>query len=351
MSDNIFDIEVQPLSAWSPSGDKPLIIAGPCSAETESQTLTTAKSLCGHVNIFRAGIWKPRTDPDSFKGVGEEALKWLQRVKNDYSLPCATEVLSPAQVELALKYQVDYLWLGARTTINPFVVEEIAAALKGVDIPVFVKNPLSPDLSVWVGAIRRLNKNGIKKIAAVHRGFNSLYAAPLRNDPIWNIPIKLKCMYPSLPLLCDPSHIAGDVKFVDAIIRKAISLDMTGLMVEVHANPETALSDSRQQLTPDRFLTILSHISDYITKPLYKNEVAEDTPEIKQLEYLRSLISTFDENLLNTVSQRLHTVEEIGTIKEKLNMPALNVSRWNQFITDLMELIHRESLELQNKSN
>lgn len=175
-------------------------------------------------------------------------------------------------------------------------------------------------------------------------------------------------MYPSLPLLCDPSHIAGDVKFVDAIIRKAISLDMTGLMVEVHANPETALSDSRQQLTPDRFLTILSHISDYITKPLYKNEVAEDTPEIKQLEYLRSLISTFDENLLNTVSQRLHTVEEIGTIKEKLNMPALNVSRWNQvmesclargkelglseqFITDLMELIHRESLELQNKSN
>ena len=241
--------DFMPLGIWLDKFEHPLIISGPCSAENEDQIITLAKALneIKHVRIFRAGIWKPRTRPHSFQGVGDEALKWMQRVKEETQLLTAVEVASPQHVEACLKYGIDILWIGARTTVNPFYVQDITDALKGTDIPVLVKNPINPDLDLWLGAIERLLMSGLKKIIAVHRGFNTYEKTPYRNNPIWEIPLELKRIYPQLPIICDPSHITGNRSFINDISQKAFNLDMCGLMIETHLTPHSAITDSFQQ--------------------------------------------------------------------------------------------------------
>ncbi|MBC7861739.1 MAG: 3-deoxy-7-phosphoheptulonate synthase, partial [Bacteroidia bacterium] len=238
----------------------PLLIAGPCGAESEEQVLQTAKGIAeiGKIKIFRAGIWKPRTRPNSFEGVGEIGLKWLSKVKTQYGFLTAVEVANAAHVEKALKHKVDILWIGARTTVNPFSVQEIADALKGVDIPVMVKNPVHPDLQLWIGAIERMNQAGIKKLIAIHRGFYNPNQTIYRNDPFWELAIELRTVFPELPVICDPSHISGKRELIRSVAQKAIDLGMEGLMIETHNDPATALSDAKQQVTPSALIKLLN---------------------------------------------------------------------------------------------
>ena len=234
----------------TPFHKKPWMIAGPCSAESQEQLLATAKAIQSDTDLFRAGVWKPRTRPNSFEGIGEQALEWLQVVKQETDLRVATEVANAQHVEKCLQAGIDVLWLGARTTVNPFYVQEIAEALKGVDIPVLVKNPLHPELSLWIGALERLNKVGINQLAAIHRGFFTLEQSAFRNEPKWEIPIRLKKKYPELPIICDPSHISGNTAMIQEVAQTALDLNMDGLMVETHVSPQIALSDAEQQITP-----------------------------------------------------------------------------------------------------
>lgn len=359
-------LNISTFASWSPSGDNPLIIAGPCAAESKEQVNNTARRLVenGGVHIFRAGLWKPRTSPNSFTGVGRVGLKWLKSVKKTYSIPIATEVMSAKQLLLAVDSDIDYVWIGARTSVNPYSMDEIAAAMENIDIPVFIKNPLTPDLSAWIGAIERINNAGINKIAVVHRGFQSVYSAPLRNEPIWNIPIKLKCLYPSMPIICDPSHITGNTKFIANIVNKAISLDVSGFMIEVHENPSAALTDEKQQLTPTELSVLLKKIDGFVSNSLSLHAQISNDEEYTQIDHLRALIDSFDENIIKTLSQRFEATKEIGEIKKKLNISALQVTRWQevmknrleegkklglseQFTTNLMELIHDEALKSQ----
>jgi len=253
------ELELESIKSWMPGVDRPLIISGPCSAETENQMVTTAKQLAatGKVHALRAGIWKPRTRPGQFEGAGEEGLKWLIQAKKETGLPVTTEVATPAHVELCLKYGVDILWIGARTTVNPFSVQDIANALKGVDIPVFVKNPVNPDLELWLGALERLNKAGIKKLAAIHRGFSSSDKGPFRNAPMWNIAIDLKTRIPELDIICDPSHISGTRELIPLIAQKALDLDMAGLMIEKYLKGE--ISESKKALEERMLAADLIH--------------------------------------------------------------------------------------------
>ena len=359
-------LDILPFSKWNPAGNKLLLIAGPCSAESEKQIVTTAAQLVKyHINIFRAGIWKPRSKPYSFSGCGICGFPWLNIVKKEFKLPIAIEIMSAEELNIALDNNIDYIWLGTRTTINPYMMDEIAKAIQGTDIPVFIKNPISPDINAWIGAIERINNAGIKKIAVVHRGFQSMYASPFRNEPLWNIPVKLKCLYPDLPLICDPSHIAGDIKYIEQIISKALSLELSGLMVEVHNNPAKALSDSKQQLTPTQFGEILEKVKFYnrSCSPTINN-AKENEIALQQINTYRQLIDSYDENIIKTLAQRFDTVKKIGKIKQNLNMSALQSSRWNEimkqcinlgkqldlpegFVSDLMELIHKQSLDIQ----
>ena len=247
-------LQLESISKWLPTASKPIIISGPCSAETEEQTIATAKQLAatGKVHALRAGIWKPRTRPGQYEGAGEEGLKWLIQAKKETGLPVTTEVANAAHVDACLKAGVDILWVGARTTVNPFSVQEIADALKGVDIPVMVKNPINPDLELWIGALERLNKAGLTKLAAIHRGFSSFEKGPFRNAPMWDMAIELKTRIPELDILCDPSHIAGNRDLISFISQKALDLDMAGLMIESHIDPDAAWSDAKQQVTPCR---------------------------------------------------------------------------------------------------
>jgi len=283
------NLNISPIEKWLPNCGKPVLISGPCSAETEEQLLITAKELAetGKVHLFRAGIWKPRTRPNSFEGVGEKGLGWLQTVKEETGLLVTTEVANAKHAELCLNYGIDVLWVGARTSVNPFSVQEIADALSGTDVPVMIKNPISPDLHLWIGALERINKAGITKIAAVHRGFSSIGRTPFRNAPMWDIPIELKTICPSLPIFCDPSHIAGSRDLIMMISQKAIDLDMTGLMIESHFYPQTALSDSNQQLTPLQLCAILEEL--IIRESKITNKRMED-----ELGQLRNVIDDID---------------------------------------------------------
>ena len=238
----------------------PYIVAGPCSAESESQILETARLIKDNIDIYRAGIWKPRTNPGSFEGVGKRGLQWLNKVQQELNVKVATEVATPKHVELCLNSGIDALWIGARTTVNPFYVQEIAEALNGVDIPIFVKNPIHPDIALWIGAIDRLNKNGVKKITAVHRGFFTYELSAYRNEPKWEIPIDLKRRMPELPIICDPSHITGNRNMILEVAQTSMDLDMDGLMIETHDNPNIALSDSKQQVTPTELLSLLQRL-------------------------------------------------------------------------------------------
>jgi len=319
------ELNITPIEKWLPGYKKPIIISGPCSAETEKQLLSTAEELAdnGKVHIFRAGIWKPRTRPNSFNGVGEKGLSWLRTVKEETGLLVTTEVANRKHVELCLKYGIDVLWIGARTSANPFSVQEIADVLKGTDIPVLVKNPVNPDLELWIGALERINEAGITKIAAVHRGFSSFEKTPFRNTPMWEIPIELKTICPTLPVICDPSHIAGSRELIPMISQKAIDLDMNGLMIESHINPKTALSDSSQQITPLQLFKIIDGL--IIRESRISNKNFED-----QLEQLRNVIDELDEEVIQNLSVRMDIAERIGEYKKENGVTILQIKRWDE---------------------
>ncbi len=355
------ELELESIKSWMPGVDRPLIISGPCSAETENQMVTTAKQLAatGKVHALRAGIWKPRTRPGQFEGAGEEGLKWLIQSKKETGLPVTTEVATAAHVELCLKYGVDILWIGARTTVNPFSVQDIADALKGVDIPVFVKNPVNPDLELWLGALERLNKAGIKKLAAIHRGFSSSDKGPFRNAPMWNMAIDLKTRIPELDIICDPSHISGTRELIPLIAQKALDLDMAGLMIESHIHPDAAWSDAKQQVTP----AVLGAIVDN----LVVRSVTSDNKSFKDtLTVLREQIDHLDDEIMQKLASRMKISEKIGQYKKENNVTILQVNRWEEiiqtrvtlgramglnpeFTTELLKLIHNESIQIQTK--
>jgi chorismate mutase len=354
-------LQLQSISTWLPTASKPVIISGPCSAETEEQMIATAKQIAatGKVHALRAGIWKPRTRPGQYEGAGVEGLSWLIQAKKETGLPVTTEVANAAHVEACLKAGVDILWVGARTTVNPFSVQEVADALKGVDIPVMVKNPVNPDFELWLGALERLNKAGITKMAAIHRGFSSFEKGPFRNAPMWDMSIELKTRVPELDIICDPSHIAGNRDLIAMISQKALDLDMVGLMIECHINPDAAWSDAKQQVTP----ASLSKIID----GLVQRTVSSDNKTFKDtLSVLRDQIDHLDDEIMQKMAQRMKISEKIGQYKKENNVTILQVNRWEeiiqtrialgkamgldaQFTSDLLKLIHQESIQIQTK--
>lgn len=352
---------ITPLHKWIPNLKKPLVIAGPCSAETREQMLQTAKELVQieDVRIFRAGIWKPRTRPNSFEGVGEEGLKWLKEVKEQTGLLTSTEVANAGHVELALKHDVDILWIGARTSVNPFSVQEIADVLKGTDIPVMVKNPINADLALWQGAIERMMGAGITKLAAIHRGFSTFEKSKYRNNPIWRIPMELKLLMPDLPIICDPSHITGDRSLVQYVCQKAMDIDMDGVMIETHPTPDQAWSDAAQQVTPKSLAEIIQSLN-------VRTEFTTDRNFSAELEDLRKNIDRIDNEILEALSMRTNIVERIAEAKHKNNITALQVHRMDQlmnnrissgvkiglrekFIKEIYNVIHEDSVKTQNE--
>lgn len=349
------------ISKWFDGLSDPLIISGPCSAESEAQVMQTAKEISslGKIKVFRAGIWKPRTRPGSFEGVGEEGLKWMQQVKRETGLLTAVEVANTEHANLALKYGVDILWVGARTTSNPFSIQELADCLKGYDKPVLVKNPINPDVNLWVGALERFHKAGINKLAAVHRGFYPFEATSLRNIPKWEVPIELKSICHSLPIICDPSHIAGNREYIAEIAQKALDLNMNGLMIETHYNPMVALSDMNQQLTPQQLGSLLDNL-------VFRRTTTKDADFTSGLETLRSQIDSIDQQMLELLSLRMNIVEEIGEYKSKNEVTILQLRRWEKiistrlklgkslglsedFVKKLLQLVHKESIQRQTE--
>ncbi len=352
--------DIQNLGSWLPSKSKPIIISGPCSAETGEQVMETARQLAKipQVKVFRSGIWKPRTRPHGFEGVGETGLRWLQQVRAETGLLTTVEVATPKHVELALKYGIDILWLGARTVVNPFSIKEVTEAMKGIDNPVLVKNPVSPDLNLWIGGLERVNNAGVKKIAAIHRGFFFFVKTPYRNAPMWEVPIELKRRFPELPIFVDPSHISGNRSMIEEISQKALDLEMNGLMIESHIKPEDALSDTEQQITPTRLREILANLK-------IRKETGEESFESK-LEELRSEIDKVDAELLEILALRLNFVSEIGKYKKENNITILQLKRWQniirerladgtsrgmseEFLRNMLELVHNESIRIQNE--
>jgi chorismate mutase len=339
----------------------PLIIAGPCSAETEEQVLSTAKQIASlrKAHIFRAGIWKPRTRPGSFEGAGSVGLEWLKKVKAETGLLTTVEIANVKHVSEALIYGVDVLWIGARTTVNPFSMQEIAESLQGVNIPVLVKNPNNADLDLWIGAIERLQKAGITKLAAVHRGFSSYDKSQYRNKPMWEIPIELKRRMPNIPIICDPSHISGNKDLLLSISQTAMDLDYQGLMIETHCNPSSALSDAKQQITPAELGKLLSQI-------IIRTSSTEDKIFLSTLEDLRDKIDELDNNLITMLGTRMEMARAIGACKKQNGVTILQNSRWNEivqertkqgmkkqltadFMMKLFEIIHQESIHHQKQ--
>lgn len=355
------NLKLQPLSTWVKTKNEPLLIAGPCSAETEDQLLATAHLLAktGKVSVLRAGIWKPRTRPGEFEGIGSIGLTWLKRAKEETGLPTAVEVANAKHVEEALAAGVDILWVGARSTVNPFTVQEIADALKGVDIPVMVKNPVNPDLQLWVGALERFNNAGITKLAAIHRGFSSFEKTAFRNEPMWELAIQLKTLCPELPIINDPSHICGNRELIQYVAQKALDLDMQGLMIESHLDPSVAWTDAKQQLTP----AALSELMELLTlrKPESKDKEFTD-----KLADLRTSIDKIDDQIIQKIAERMQVVQKIGEFKRDNGVTILQVNRWDQimnkrsafakalkldlnFTGKLLELIHSESIRKQTE--
>ncbi len=354
-------MEIQLLPLDIPSDNKrPFVIAGPCSAESEEQVMSTAKQLAEKgCHNFRAGVWKPRTKPGGFEGHGEPALKWMQAAKKETGMNIGTEVATPEHVELAMKYGVDILWIGARTSANPFAMQSLADAMQGIDIPVFVKNPVNPDLELWIGAVERLNVAGVKRLGAIHRGFSSYDKTIYRNLPMWQIPIELRRRIPELPIICDPSHMGGKRELVAPLCQQAMDLGFDGLMVESHCDPDKAWSDAKQQVTPD--------VLDYILSILQVREATYTTEGITQL---RKQIDAIDNQLMDLLSKRMRVCREIGQYKKEHNMTVLQTGRYSEildkrgaqgalcgmsadFVKQVYEHIHEESvrqqLEIVNK--
>jgi len=321
-------MDLTPLTQWLDTSSRPFIISGPCSAESEEQVMETARKIAqtGKVKAFRAGIWKPRTRPGAFEGVGLKGLRWLRRVKEETGLLTAIEVANEKHVYEALKYGIDILWIGARTSVNPFTVQEIADALSGVDVIVLVKNPVNPDIDLWTGAIERISKAGIKKLGAVHRGFSTFEKTMYRNQPNWQIPIELRRRIPGLPILCDPSHIGGARKFIYEISQKAMDLNFDGLIIESHIDPNHALSDAAQQITPETLSEILSRL-------VLRSPNPADPKLLDELGELRQQIDVFDDHLIELLEQRMQIADKIGIFKKRNNITVLQSARWDEIIS------------------
>lgn len=354
-------MQFESIKTWLPSINEPLIISGPCGAESIEQLLKTAQQLkeINKVSLFRAGVWKPRTRPNSFEGKGEEALQWLTEVKKQFGFKITVEVANAHHTEMALKYGVDVLWIGARTTANPFSVQEIADALKGIDVPVMIKNPIHADLQLWIGAIERIYNSGISKIAAIHRGFHYYGKTKYRNKPFWQIPIELRTLFPDLPIICDSSHISGNKELIPSVSQKALDLGMNGLMIETHYNPDLALSDASQQYTP-------SQLNQLISKLVLRNQLSEDELITNKLSDFRKIIDEIDDELLNVLKKRMQIIEKIAIHKKEQNISIFQLGRWQeilrtrvqwadkigvsrQHIEKICILLHQESIRLQNK--
>ncbi len=344
--------------AW---GKRPLIISGPCSAETEEQLVATAQRLAatGRVDMLRAGIWKPRTKPGMFEGVGAKGLPWLQQAKKLTGLPTTVEVATGKQVQDALTFDVDVLWIGARTTVNPFSVQEVADALRGTNVPVMIKNPINPDLELWAGAVERIARAGVKQIGLIHRGFSSYGNTEFRNAPMWHLAIEMKLKYPHLVFINDPSHICGRRDILLDTMQKAIDLDYDGLMIESHIDPDNAWSDAKQQVTPERLAEMLDTI-------IWRKEDISSEEYHAALEKLRQQINQLDDELMQILSQRMKIAEQIGTYKKENNITILQTNRWNEiieratakgdkiglskeFITKYFDAVHMESINHQKK--
>lgn len=333
---------------------RPIVISGPCSAESEEQVMNTARQLAKKgVKIFRAGVWKPRTKPGGFEGHGEPALPWMKRVKEETGMLITTEVATPKHVEAALEAGMDMLWIGARTTANPFAIQELADSLRGVDIPVLVKNPVNPDIELWIGALLRINGAGIKRLGAIHRGFSSIDQKIYRNTPLWHIPIELHRRYPTLPIICDPSHIGGRRELVASLCQQAMDMGFEGLIVESHCCPDSAWSDAKQQITPD--------VLDFILDRLVVRNNQEFT---ESLGGLRKQIDEMDDQLLNLLTKRMRISREIALYKKDHNMGVVQTARYNEildkrcaqgslcgmspeFVRRIYESIHEESVRQQ----
>lgn len=339
--------------------DRPFIVSGPCSAESEEQVHKTIAELVEHVqpDVIRAGVWKPRTRPGSFEGIGTPALKWLDDARKEFGIPIATEVANAQHVEWALKHDIEYLWLGARTTVNPFYVQEIANALRGTDRKVWVKNPLHPDIGLWIGALERINRAGITDMAAVHRGFFAYESKPYRNEPKWEMSLEMRRLAPSLPILCDPSHIAGNPALIGEVSQTALDLNMDGLMIESHWNPTIALSDAQQQVTPE-------HLGRIVNSLVLRSSSSEDAVFLSKLRELRERIDGIDAELIEVLSRRLRVVEEIGAFKKEKNVAVFQLDRWfeiletrkdwgeekelyRELVEELFKLIHKHSIRTQ----
>ncbi|WP_321370557.1 chorismate mutase [uncultured Draconibacterium sp.] len=354
-------LDINPIKAWLPNIDNPLLISGPCSLETEEQTMETARLLAKdkRVFVFRGGVWKPRTRPGSFEGVGSIGLKWLQQVKEETGLPVGTEVANAQHTEDALKAGLDVLWIGARSTASPFVVQEIADVLKGTDSVVMIKNPVNPDVQLWMGAVERISQAGIKNIVGIHRGFTPFRQTKYRNYPNWKTFIELKRLLPNLPVICDPSHIAGTREYLHEVSQKAFDMGMDGLMLESHRDPSCALSDAGQQLTP-------ADLGKLLDKLVIRNESANNPDFDNQLDVLRNRIDAIDAELLETLASRVEIVKQIGQYKRDNNVTALQINRWTQlmenrvnlgksmdinetFVKILFQLIHEDSVRMQTE--
>lgn len=347
------ELELSPINLPS-DNERPFVIAGPCSAETEEQVVTTAKQLSEKgCHLFRAGIWKPRTKPGGFEGKGDEALPWLANVKKETGMLVSTEVATPEHVEKALQHGIDFLWVGARTTANPFAMQALADSLRGVDIPVLVKNPVNPDLELWIGALERLNQAGVKRLGAIHRGFSSYDKKIYRNLPMWQIPIELRRRYPTLPLICDPSHISGRRDLIAPLCQQAMDLGFDGLLVESHCNPDEAWSDAMQQITPE--------VLDYILSLLV---IRDETLTTEGITQLRHQIDELDNQLMELLAKRMRVCREIGQYKKEHNMTVLQTQRYKEildkrgaqgamcgmsaeFAAKIFEHIHEESVRQQ----
>lgn len=344
--------------AWA---KRPMIISGPCSAETEEQVIETAQQLAntGKVDVLRAGIWKPRTRPGSFEGIGTKGLPWLQKARSLTGLPVAIEVATAKQVEDALHFDIDILWIGARTTVNPFSVQEVADALRGVDVPVLIKNPINPDLELWTGAVERVAKAGIKQIGLIHRGFSSYGNTEFRNAPMWHLAIEMKRRNPELMMINDPSHICGRRDILADVAQKAIDLDFDGLIIESHIDPDKAWSDAKQQVTPEKLAEMLSSIR-------WRKEDSDSEDYHAALEKLRQQINHLDDELMQILGQRMKVAEQIGIYKKNNDITILQTNRWNEilerahargekiglskeFVTRYFDAVHMESINHQNK--
>jgi chorismate mutase len=338
MADKMLDLV--PLYEWGMFTEpRPSVVAGPCSAETEEQVLETAKGLRElGINVFRAGIWKPRTHPGCFEGVGIPGLKWLQKVQKEYGLKVAVEVANEKHVYECLKHGVDVVWIGARTTANPFLVQEIADALAGSDVPVLVKNPVNPDLDLWIGALERLYGAGIRKLGVIHRGFSTFDKIRYRNDPHWDIAIELRSRFPKLPFFVDPSHMGGSRDYIQEISQRSLDLGFEGLMVEAHCNPSAALSDSKQQLTPEQ-------LKDMLHNNIVVRDADSESKEWKENIYqLRAKIDVIDENILYALGSRMQISRRIGEYKKDNNVAIVQASRWDSILDKVIEKGHEYGL-------